>query len=90
VLGWVSAEEQLLLEAGARIEIVGLVVSSEHRRIAVGRALVAAVEEWQQVRGISVIFVRSNVARPESHPFYESIGYVRHKTQHAYIKRSAA
>jgi hypothetical protein len=31
--------------------------------------------------------VRSNVARAESHPFYERLGYVRTKTQHAYRKR---
>jgi hypothetical protein len=30
--------------------------------------------------------VRSNVVRAESHPFYERLGYVRSKTQHAYRK----
>jgi hypothetical protein len=33
------------------------------------------------------ISVRSNVARLESHPFYERLGYVRTKTQHAYAKQ---
>ena len=37
-------------------------------------------------RGLGVIAVRSNVARTESHPFYERLGYVRTKTQHAYRK----
>jgi hypothetical protein len=27
------------------------------------------------------------VARTESHPFYERLGYARAKTQHAYRKR---
>jgi hypothetical protein len=33
--------------------------------------------------------VRSNVARELSHPFYESLGYERAKTQHVYRKTLA-
>ena len=36
--------------------------------------------------GDSPIVVRSNVVRPESHPFYEKIGYERKKTQHVYAR----
>jgi hypothetical protein len=32
------------------------------------------------------IVVRSNVLRPESHGFYESLGYIRTKSQHVYSK----
>jgi GNAT superfamily N-acetyltransferase len=87
VVGWVAGEVRTSLEFEPRIEIVGLVVASTHRRSGIGKALVGAVEAWQSERGISTIFVRSNVTRPDSHAFYESIGYGRHKTQHAYIKR---
>ena len=38
-------------------------------------------------RGLGEVSVRSNVIRAESHPFYERLGYVRFKTQHAYRKR---
>jgi hypothetical protein len=41
---------------------------------------------WAAGRALDVITVRSNVARAESHPFYERLGYVRAKTQHAYRK----
>ncbi|MFK8017508.1 MAG: GNAT family N-acetyltransferase, partial [Gammaproteobacteria bacterium] len=89
LLGWVAAEERLLLETGARIEIVGLVVSDSSRRLGIGRALVGAAEEWKSRRGVSVIVVRSNIVRDESHPFYESLGFVRVKTQHVYSKGTA-
>lgn len=86
IVGWVAVEHRLLLESGDRAEIVGLVVASSSRRTGVGSALVREAEEWASQRGHRVIGVRSNVARIEAHPFYERLGYVRAKTQHAYRK----
>ncbi len=86
LLGWIAAEHRVLLESGDRIEIVGLVVDATARRQGIGKTLVAAAESWAMARGIATIFVRSNVARNASHRFYESIGYERAKTQHAYTK----
>ncbi|HEX2249485.1 MAG TPA: GNAT family N-acetyltransferase, partial [Gemmatimonadales bacterium] len=68
-------------------EILGLVVDPEHRGHGIGRQLVNAVEEWATGRGLTQMAVRSSVLRAESHPFYERLGYVRVKTQHAYRKR---
>lgn len=85
--GWIAAERRLLLEYGERAEIVGLVVGEETRRNGVGRALVSEVERWAAAQGLAVVTVRSNVVRVESHPFYESLGYARGKTQHVYAKR---
>jgi GNAT superfamily N-acetyltransferase len=87
VVGWLHGAEQELLESGRRCEILGLVVAAEHRSQGVGRLLVAAVERWAGARGLELVAVRSNVKRSESHPFYERLGYVRVKTQHAYRKR---
>lgn len=86
-VGWIHAAEQELLESGRRCEIVGLVVDSAHRGQGVGRRLVAEVEAWAAGRGLGIIGVRSNVARAESHPFYEQLGYVRTKTSHVYRKQ---
>jgi GNAT superfamily N-acetyltransferase len=86
VVGWVHGAEQELLESGRRCEILGLVVDPTHRSQGVGRLLVTAMEQWAASRGLEQMTVRSNVARAESHPFYQRLGYVRVKTQHAYRK----
>jgi GNAT superfamily N-acetyltransferase len=60
---------------------------AEGRRVSgVGRRLVGAAEEWASGRGLSQVTLRSNVIRPESHAFYERVGYTRFKTQHTYRK----
>jgi N-acetylglutamate synthase-like GNAT family acetyltransferase len=86
VVGWVAAEGRVLLESGERAEIVGLVVATHARRAGIGRDLVDSAERWARGKGFESIFVRSSVARVEAHPFYESLGYLRAKTQHAYRK----
>jgi N-acetylglutamate synthase-like GNAT family acetyltransferase len=89
VIGWVAAERRLLLESGERADIVGLIVTKNARRSGTGLALVHAAEAWAIQQGMRTMAVRSSVARLESHPFYERLGYVRAKTQHAYLKQLA-
>ena len=86
--GVIMAEHRALLLYGPQVEIMGLSVGADARRMGVGRALVKAVEAWARQFGDSQIVVRSNVVRPESHPFYEKIGYERKKTQHVYARSS--
>jgi GNAT superfamily N-acetyltransferase len=90
IVGWLHGGERELLESGSRCEILGLVVDLTYRGRGVGRRLVQAVEAWASTRGLDQMAVRSNVGRAESHPFYERLGYVRAKTQHAYRKRLSA
>lgn len=86
LLGWITAEERLSLETGALFEVTGLVVGMTARRRGVGARLVGACEAWAWQRGARRLRVRSNAAREESHAFYEALGFVRRKTQHAYEK----
>ena len=86
VVGWIEVATRMTLESGRRAEILGLVVASRARRTGVGLALVSAAERWAARQGMTSIAVRSNVARLESHPFYERAGYARKKTQHVYAK----
>jgi len=87
VVGWIHAAEHEVLEVGNHCEIWGLVVADGHRGEGIGGRLVEAVQQWALRRGLDEISVRSNVVRPESHAFYERIGFIRYKTQHAYRKR---
>jgi GNAT superfamily N-acetyltransferase len=86
IVGWIHVGLRRVLEADDRAEILGLVVSSQARKRGAGRALIAAAESWAARLGLSEVVVRSNVARAESHPFYERLGYARTKTQHVYLK----
>lgn len=86
LLGWVAGELRLILESGSRVELAGLVVDASARRTGIGSQLVREVEQWALAKGCGAVFVRSNVARGEAHPFYERLGYERVKTQHAYRK----
>jgi GNAT superfamily N-acetyltransferase len=85
--GFVGLEHRLMIESGERVEIVGLVVDAQARRGGIGRAMIAAAEAWTRARGLDALYLRSNVLRPEAHPFYEGLGFLRTKTQHAYLKR---
>ena len=86
LLGWVHVQRGSTLDIGERAEIVGLVVDATARRHGLGRRLVAVAEGWTRAQGLASLLVRSNVARDVSHPFYQSIGFARIKTQHVYAK----
>lgn len=86
VVGWIHVAEREVLEIGRLGEILGLVVDASARRQGIGQQLVAAAETWTAAHGLPALTVRSNIVRPESHPFYEALGYVRIKTQHTYRK----
>jgi N-acetylglutamate synthase-like GNAT family acetyltransferase len=85
--GFIGLEQRLMIETGERVEIVALVVDADARRSGAGRALVAAAESWSRERGLDVLFLRSNVIRPEAHAFYPALGFERTKTQHVYAKQ---
>ena len=87
LLGFVALENRLMLELGERVEIVGLAVDEGARRRGIGQALVHAAEDWAREIGVAEVMVRSNIARAQSHPFYEGAGFTRTKTQHVYRKR---
>jgi len=86
VVGWAVAERRISVSELYISEITGLVVSTNARRAGVGRLLVQAVEDWSRTKGLSVVVVRSNISRSESHGFYPSIGFERKKTTHVYVK----
>lgn len=89
LLGWIAAERRHTLDAGdagERWEISGLIVSADARGGGVGQALVSARENWAAGEGLATIMVRSNIARSESHAFYQALAFKREKTQHVCAK----
>jgi GNAT superfamily N-acetyltransferase len=89
LLGWLQAERRLVLTAGERAEIIGLVVDAAARRRGVGTLLINAVQQWALAANLGQIVVRSNVVRDASHVFYLARGFSRMKTQHIYAKSLA-
>ncbi|MGW5723614.1 GNAT family N-acetyltransferase [Amycolatopsis sp. NPDC003865] len=85
--GYAGVERRpALLHRDEHAEITGLIVDAAARRAGLGRTLVRAAEQWAARHGLPAIVVRSNVVRPESHPFYEGLGYLRTSTSHSYFK----
>jgi GNAT superfamily N-acetyltransferase len=82
----VHAEHRDSLEHGERAELVGLVVDAKIQRAGLGRRLVAAAAQWAAARGLADLTVRSNIARPGAHVFYQRLGFTRTKTQHVYAR----
>ena len=86
IAGWIHVHESLNVESDPYAEIAGLVVTSGLRRKGVGRALVDEARRWARESGFQSLYVRSNVERRESHPFYEGLGFRRIKTSHVYTR----
>jgi predicted N-acetyltransferase YhbS len=85
-VAFIQGHPVYIIEAGFRVEILGLVVSSIARRCGIGRRLVAEVEAWARKLGVEAVVVRSNTKRAESHLFYPALGYKLIKTQAVYEK----
>ena len=86
VVGWTHVYVEYLLESDDGAELGGLVVADGTRGHGIGRALLAAAEEWARERGCRSVRVRSKVERAAAHEFYEHVGYVHFKTQKNFRK----
>jgi ribosomal protein S18 acetylase RimI-like enzyme len=81
IAGWIQVRESTPLQAGARAEILGLVVDEARRRRGIGELLVESASEWAGHRGLSRIVVRTNVLRSEAPEFYRALGFEDVKQQ---------
>ena len=86
IVGWVHACKRTLLMVDHFVEIEGLVIDQDYRSQQIGKHLLDEVERWARQNGCTSVYVRSNIIREGAHRFYETNGYKRIKTQHAYRK----
>jgi GNAT superfamily N-acetyltransferase len=84
--GFMELVVERLIDAEARVDVAGLVVSKAFRGNGIGRTLMAHAEEWAAGRGCRIVHLRSNVKRAGAHAFYERLGYEHFKTQKAFRK----
>lgn len=64
-----------LIEDEPRAMLMTLVVREDTRGQGVGRALIAAVEQWARDRGAARVLVTTALRRAGAHAFYEKLGF---------------
>jgi len=74
------------VDAEPFVRIAGLVVDRDHRRMGIGRALLARAEAWAVEQACSFVRLSSTTTRTAAHRFYEQAGYTNIKTQFSFIK----
>jgi GNAT superfamily N-acetyltransferase len=76
VVGLISGARHATLHAGDRVAyITALVTDAEARGQGVGRALVAAIEQWARESGCTRLSVTSAEHRADAHAFYPRCGF---------------
>lgn len=84
IIGWVHALYALRVESDPFVEIAGLVVDEQSRKLGIGKLLIETVIKWAEVKKCTMIRVRTNTIRTESHRFYERLGFSLKKEQKIY------
>ncbi len=81
IVGWVHVFGTHRIESDTFAELGGLIVSDEHRRRGIGRALLDAARRWAESNGYVKLRVRSRADRDKAHRFFERSGLAHTKTQ---------
>lgn len=74
-VGMIHIFERPAIEIETMLVVQSLVVAETHRRLGVGRALMAAVDQHAKQRQISSITLSSRQNRAGAHKFYQSLGF---------------
>jgi predicted N-acetyltransferase YhbS len=86
VIGYIHGSPYELLFADSLVNILGLVVNAQHRKLGVGGRLIEKLEGFAKENGFSGIRLVSGSDRLIAHKFYESHEYVYRKNQKSFIK----
>lgn len=86
VIGYLHLEWYQLLYSDPMVNVMGIAVSAACRRQGVGKALLAAGEDWARKKGASAVRLVSGETRKGAHAFYQSMGYEGNKLQRNFKK----
>jgi GNAT superfamily N-acetyltransferase len=84
IVGWVHLEVRRPLVSDPYVEILALVVATQHRRLGVGRALADRAIAWAETHHIADIRARAQLHREDALSFYEGLGFELFKEQQVY------
>jgi N-acetylglutamate synthase-like GNAT family acetyltransferase len=87
VVGWIHGFFTMRVESAFFVEIGGLVVHNDFRKMGIGKKLVEQVLIWAKQIDCKKVRVRCNIIRKESHVFYENIGFQLNKEQKIFDKK---
>jgi GNAT superfamily N-acetyltransferase len=87
VIGWIHGIYSLRVESEPFVEIGGLIVDKDFRRLGLGKLLVDKIIEWSLFRNCHLVRVRCNIIRKEANAFYGSVGFKEIKQQRVYDKK---
>ncbi|MGI6255359.1 MAG: GNAT family N-acetyltransferase [Acutalibacter sp.] len=86
VVGYLHLEWYELLYSDPMVNVMGIATASACRRQGVGRALLAAGEEWAKSQGASAVRLVSGESRKGAHAFYQRLGFTGNKLQRNFKK----
>jgi GNAT superfamily N-acetyltransferase len=86
-VGWAHVTDVPKVQDEPGADLEGMVVAEQMRGRGVGRALVAAAEDWAGRRGLRTLRVRSRSTRKGAHAFYRRMGFEDVKTSRVFARR---
>lgn len=81
MVGYVHANDHDVIYAPPMKNIMGIAVLSDHKKKGIGRALLAAVENWAQKKEAAGVRLVSGAKRTAAHDFYRHCGYGNERQQ---------
>lgn len=86
VVGFVHVEKYIVLYCESIVNIQGLAVAHNFRKMGLGRNLMKSAETWAADNGIHLVRLNSGITRTGAHEFYRNIGYGHEKKQIRFLK----